>query len=143
MSEIQEQLAVARRFAAALDREDYDQARGQLAAGCAYRRGDAELLGPDAVIAAYRESAEWASAHLDAVVYRSRVELGQDGRFVVRFEDDLTHGGRRHVHACRQFLTLDRDGRIAHIEHEDLPGGREALAVFFREAGIHREDREG
>ena len=54
-------LSTARRFAGALDRCDFSEAAGYLAAGCRYETGKGELVGPEEIIKSYRESAEWGS----------------------------------------------------------------------------------
>jgi hypothetical protein len=136
-------LATARRFAEALDREDYGEAAALLAPDARYRIGDRVLAGPEAIVASYRENGEWALAALDGVSYESRVEAAGPGRAAITFVDHLEHAMRRHTHTCRQVVTVNPDGRITEIEHQDLPGERERLDAFFLETGVRRTGETG
>lgn len=131
-------LDTARRFAEALDREDYVAAAALLTPDTRYRIGDDEFVGAEAIVASYRENGEWALATLDAVSYESRVEAAGPGRASITFVDHLEHALRRHTHTCRQEIAVGPDGRITGIEHHDLPGERERLDAFFRETGVKR-----
>ena len=130
-------LAIARRFASALDRCDFAEAAGCLSADCRYQTGRATLTGPVAIIASYRESAEWGSHNLDRVIYESEVSQDGDG-FRVLYIDRITHRGRTHEYRCCQRLTFNKAGRITRIVHEELPGEREKLDAFFAESGVQR-----
>ncbi len=131
-------LSIARRFASALDRCDFAEAIGCLAPGCRYDIGHGELIGPDAIIASYRESAEWGSRVLDETIYESEVIANADGSFTVLYIDRITHHGETIEYRSRQHLWFDDAGRIVHILHEELPGEREALDAFFARHGITR-----
>ncbi len=128
---------IVRRFATALDRCDYAEATRYVAADCRYEIGAQQLLGPEAIIASYRESAEWGRRVLDQVIYESDVQQ-EAGAFSVLYTDRLTHHGETHVYRCRQWLWLDSAGRIVRIVHEELPGEREKLDAFFAKHGIKR-----
>ncbi len=130
-------LTIARLFATALDRCDYDEATRHVGAGCRYQISGQELVGPEAIIASYRESAEWGRRVLDQVVYESEVQQAGD-HVAVLYIDRLTHHGETHVYRCRQRLWLDSAGRIVRIVHEELPGEREKLDAFFVKQGIKR-----
>ncbi len=132
-----DQLTIARFFATALDRCDYDEARRYIAADCRYQINPQELVGPEAIIASYRESAEWGRGVLDQVVYESKVQPVGD-HFAVLYIDRVTHHGETHVYRCRQRLWLDDSGRVVRIVHEELPGEREALDEFFERQGVKR-----
>lgn len=131
-------LDTARRFAEALDREDYELASTLLAPDARYRIGGETLIGPEAITASYRGNGDWALATLDGVSYESRVEPAGPGRAAITFVDHLEHAMRRHTHTCRQVVAVNAEGRIAEIEHQDLPGERERLDAFFRETGVRR-----
>jgi hypothetical protein len=135
------QIEVVKEFAAALDRQDYEVAGGLLAPDCTYRVRSKVLVGPDAIIGSYKDSAQWGAAHIDSVEYRSRVEPIADSRFVIRFEDCIQHLGKNLTHATQQLVELNASGKIRQIEHQDLPGEVEALEAFFRAAGIDRGSR--
>jgi hypothetical protein len=61
------------RFAAALDRCDFDEAARFIAVECPYELGEELLVGPHDIIASYRASAKWAARMLDRVTYGSCV----------------------------------------------------------------------
>ncbi len=130
-------LAISRRFAAALDRCDFAQATGYLAADCRYEIGGKALNGRDAIIASYRESAEWGRRMLDGVVYESDVRSEGD-HFAVLYTDRITHGGETCEYRSRQHLWLNADGQVMKIVHEELSGEREKLNGFFARHGVKR-----
>ena len=132
-------LETARTLAAALDAEDYLTARRALDSACVYEVGDEVHEGPDAILASYAASAAWVRRTFDDVRYESLAEPLPDGRVSVLYTDYLVlAGGRMHRHRCRQTLTIASDGHVTRIEHQDLPGEREALEAFFDAAGIER-----
>lgn len=128
-------LTIARLFAAALDRCDFAEASHYLSPDCRYQIGGGELIGPEAIIGSYRDSAEWGSRTLEQVIYESEVEEGQDGLSVL-YTDRIIHHGQKHESYSRQHLTMDENGRIVRIIHEELPGEREALEQFFKHCGV-------
>jgi hypothetical protein len=130
-------LTIARLFAAALDRSEFDAAARYLAPDCRYQIGGELLIGPDAIIASYRESDEWGKRALDQVLYESQVEQ-TGGDLSVLFADRITHHGETHEYRCRQHLWLDDAGLIARILHEELPGERASLTEFFARCRIRR-----
>jgi hypothetical protein len=130
---------IALRFAQALDREDYASAGECLAAVCEYRIGDDVHRGREAILASYRSSGDWATAHLDGVRYESSVRPGEEGEVVIEFTDHLEHAGQKHTHRCEQHLAFDDSGRIARIRHVDHSGEPEALQRFFEAAGLRRK----
>lgn len=136
-------LETARALAEALDRSDEAAARPLLAPGCVYDLGGRRLVGPDAILASYRASAEWATAHFDQVRYESRVRPETAGRVAVTYVDHLARGGRSLTYTCEQWLTVDADGRVARIEHRDLPGEPEALRAYFDAVGLGDVPRPG
>ncbi len=64
-------LSLARRFASALDRCDFEEAARYLTAACRYETEHDLLIRPEAIIASYRESDEWGRQALDQVAYES------------------------------------------------------------------------
>ena len=128
---------VARRFASALDRCDFAEAARYLAPDCRYQIGEAVLVGPEAIIASYRESDEWGRSVLEHVVYESQVEESGD-HVTVTYIDRLSYHGETHEYRCRQHLWLDAPGRIVRILHEELPGERERLDEFLGKIGVER-----
>ncbi len=133
-------LSIARRFASALDRCDFDEAADYLAADCRYDTGHGELLGSDAIIASYRQSDEWGRGVLDQVVYESEVTANADVSCTALYIDRITHHGDTLEYRSRQHLWLNDAGQLIRILHEELPGERDALDAFFARHGIRRQN---
>ncbi len=131
----------ARRFSDALDREDYTTAEECLDTACRYRIDTDLHEGPEAILASYRESGDWASATLDGIRYESLLREEGD-HVVVTYLDHLEHAGRFFTHRCEQVLEFGKSERIAGIEHRHLPGEREALGKFFAEVGLVSRSRK-
>jgi hypothetical protein len=104
---------------------------------CSYEIGKEVLVGPEAIIASYRESAEWGRRTLDQVVYESVVTQVENGLSVL-YIDRITHGGATHEYRCRQHLWLNGAGKVIRIVHEELPGERERLDAFFAARRLRR-----
>lgn len=132
---------VAKRFARSLDEEDYASAEQCLATTCKYQIAGNTYIGPDAILASYRENGDWAARTLDGIRYESAVRPGEEGGAVVEFIDHLEHAGMTHTHRCEQHLQFEPGGLISTIRHIDLPGEREALARFFKAASLSPPDR--
>lgn len=130
-------ISVAERFAKALDHEDYEEAARLLARDCEYVTERETLIGPDAIVASYREAGDWVKASLDAVAYESSVRP-EGPSAIITFVDHLTHAGVSHTHSCEQVLSFAKDGAIRRIVHCDLPGQREAVDDFFGRVGVSR-----
>ena len=130
-------LDAGRRFAAALDAEDYEAAAECLAADCAYHSRIGPLIGPSAIVASYQGIGDAARGQLDAIDYTSEVEAAGPREAVVEFLDKLQHAGRRHVYRCRQLIRVDERGLIVKLTHQELPGERERLEEFL--AGVVAE----
>jgi hypothetical protein len=130
-------LDTARRFARALDAEDYDGVATCLSWTCEYSIHDRILRGGPAIIASYREASTWAASIIESVQYETEVRSAPTGA-VITFLDHLAHHGHTLTHRCEQHLEFDEAGRIYRILHVDLPGEREALAAFFKTLGITR-----
>ena len=130
-------LSIARRFAAALDHDDFDAAGALLGDNCLYVIRDETHRGSKAILDSYREASEWVHDALDGVEYESSVSPDEDDdrRVAITFVDHLRQGDRRHTHTCVQVITCV-DGLITRIEHVDLPGEREAVGAFLDEVGI-------
>ncbi len=129
--------SIATRFAAALDRSDFVEAARYLSPDCQYQIGEEVLIGPESIIASYRESAEWGRRTLEQVIYESQVEESGD-HVAVLYIDRLTHHRQTHVYRCRQHLWIDDTGRIVRIVHEEMPGERERLDEIFARWGVRR-----
>lgn len=130
-------LTVAKDFATALDRCDFAKAALYLSPDCHYQARSEELIGPDAIVASYRDSAEWASLTLEQVIYESEVQKDGDDLSVL-YTDHIMHQGQTHEYRSRQHLTINGEGKVIRIVHEELPGEREKLHGFFVRCGVRR-----
>src|SRR5580765_845858 len=128
---------VASTLAAALDRNDFATAASLISPECRYEVRGETLIGADSIVASYAESNQWATTHLDEVRYESEVGEPAGDTVAVGYTDYLMKaGGGWHRHRCRQHLTVDDEGVIVRIVHEDLPGEVEALDDYFERCGI-------
>ena len=128
---------IARRFAGALDGEEYEAVRAMLAPDCRYEvpnRGPCRA-GCHCLIVS-RHSAT-ARRLFDAVEYRSEPD-GIDSthrahpvfRIALRIK-----AGRTSINASRR-CRCNPDGLIAVIRHEELPEEREGLLEFCAACGV-------
>ena len=132
-------LDTARRFARALDAEDYDRVAACLSPTCEYSIRSRIVRGGPAIVASYKEAGTWAASILESVRYENEVRSAPTGA-VITFLDHFAHRGNTLTHRCEQNLEFDEAGRICRILHVDLPGEREALAAFFKSLRITRRD---
>ena len=137
-STIQKHLDLARRFASSLDAVDYVSTAACLAPDCRYEIGGTTHVGPDAIVASYRKSSDWATGTLDDIQYESNVRPGEHGTVVIEFVDHLKHAGITHTHRCEQRLQFDESGLISSIKHVDLAGEQEAMDRFWDLTGLSR-----
>lgn len=139
MAEAQSPRAVVTAFARALDHNDFEAARTLLSSSCVYEVGGETLIGPDAVLASYAESARWVERNLDEVRYESEIVRETSAGCTVLYTDYLMKvPAQWHVHRCEQDVFVDAEGRVTRIVHRDLEGEKERLASFFEAAGIER-----
>lgn len=125
-----ESLSTARRFAEALDAEDYATAQALLAGDCVYHVAGATIIGPSAIIESYRANGESAKERFGSVAYASEVSSTAPSRAAILFRDLLRIGDERHEFNCRQHLRMNSDGLVEEIHHEELSGQRERLKAF-------------
>jgi hypothetical protein len=131
-------LRTAQRLAAALDAEDYRASRGTLAPDCVYHSPKGLLVGPDRIVASYREHAAAARGRFETIEYQSVVETSGPAEAVITFIDRVTLGGAQHQFRCQQRIRIDAAGLVAEIRHEEIPGEREKLQQFETDAGAAR-----
>lgn len=129
---------VARRFAEALDQEDYDAAAGLLDGDCEYSCRGQRFRGPDAIVESYRQSGDTAAKTFDRVVYESAITPVSERLVLIHFTDRLFHRDHRFTFECQQRVEVNQAGRIVRIEHEDLAGQPEALQQFMQQIGAER-----
>jgi hypothetical protein len=121
---------IARRFAAALDAEDYLAASQFLAEQCVYHLGNATIAGRDAIIGSYRANGESAKRRFESFEYVSDVETTGASDASITFTDRLRSGDHSHEFRCRQHLRIGLGGLVEEIVHEELPGERQRLEDF-------------
>lgn len=126
----------ARRFAQALDRNDFESARAFLAVDCVYQGRTETLSGREAILQSYRAASQWGAENLSQVSFSSEVRPEPDGRFVIRYTDHIEQAGKSHTYQCEQVLSFKGNDEIVRIVHVELPGRREALLQFFTEVGV-------
>jgi hypothetical protein len=127
---------IARRFAGALDQDNYEIARALLADDCGYEGPAKAVIGPEAIVSSYRDHSAMAQRLFDAVEYRSETTRMSVDTVSIAFFDSIAIRGQRHVYRCRQRLHFRPDGLIDCIRHEELPGERERLLRFCAEYGV-------
>jgi hypothetical protein len=128
-------LETARRFATALDAEDYESVPACLAADCVYHSPGGVLIGPDAIVKSYRDNGAAARMRFERVEFESLVETVGLAEAVITFVDRVRLSGRWHLFRCQQYVRVDVGGLVNEIRHEELPGERERLREFEAEAG--------
>ena len=88
--------SIATRFAVALDAEDYATLGELLSIDCEYVARTDAFVGPEAIIASYREAGAWAKASIDSVTYESSVRVVNEDSAIVIFVDHFQDSGLRH-----------------------------------------------
>ena len=121
---------IAKRFASALDSEDYIAAESLIADGCEYSCRGELFVGPQAIVASYRGHGDSGAKEYDSIDYESSVESLSERRALIHFFDHLRRKGNRMTFRCDQEISVDESGMIVRIQHVDLPGQREALEQF-------------
>jgi predicted N-acetyltransferase YhbS len=123
--------SVAMKFSKSLDADDFEAALQTLSPNCEYAFRGELIQSPDAIIHTYRVASEKAKCLFDRIEYKSEItEIGPD-RVVVKFCDRLETHGQSHDYCSKQQLSFGPDGRIVRIDHDDIPGEREALDGFL------------
>jgi len=128
------EIDIVRRFAIALDEEDYEVAKSVLAPDCVYLFREKTYNGADAIVESYQGNGE-AAKSFDEVRYGSSVRNGIGEWIVIEFWDELHHRGERLRHVCEQWARVEND-EIVLIQHHDLEGQREQLVAFKRKMGF-------
>ena len=135
---MENEIEVARRFSEALDGDRFLEALSLLADECSYLFRGEVLSGSKDIIATYEANSVRGKGLLDELSFSSRIEEKQDEKVSVLFTDVLRKGHRSITLQSRQLLQI-KDGKIIHIEHCDIDGEPEKLALFFESTGIQWE----
>jgi len=128
-------LRSAQRFAAALDAEDYELVLALLGPNCIYHAPEGLRIGPDAIVASYRQNGASARDRFEKIEYQSRVEAIGPAEALITFLDCLLLSGAWHEFRCRQRIRIGAEGLVEQIWHEEIPGERERLQQFEAGAG--------
>jgi hypothetical protein len=123
-------LVIARKFADALDAEDYTAAEALLAPDCIYHIGDAALAGPARILESYRANSDSAKRRFDTVEYSSVVQELSPLTAMILFSDRLRIAHQWHEFHCQQRVQIGPRGLIETIRHEELAGERTRLTEF-------------
>lgn len=132
-----EKKRIVEAFGIALDHDDFEYIQTIMAPACIYDNGDEVLTGPVEIAADYKKNMERGKAMLDRLEWgESYVEHHAGDDYFVYFEDRLQHGGESHTYKCRQKIRVNDDMKLIRIEHQELPGEREAVEAFKRRVGV-------
>lgn len=131
-----ENLNKAKAFAERLHNNDFSGARDFLSIRCHYKFGTKFFRDLDAIMNSYKEKAEYAKKTFDTVVYESLVSQNEADQCEIIFTDIISKNTKAHSFKCKQILKFDEEGRISEIRHEDLPGERDRLYVYYKEIGL-------
>ncbi len=126
----------ARDFASLLDADDFEGVRALISASCVYYSGRGVHIGPEAIVLSYRDASRLTRTKFEDVRYESEILDAHDRSALIEFRDFLRAGDKCHVYSCHQRVHFGGDGRIARIEHIDLPGERRRVEAFCERAGI-------
>ena len=125
------------RFAKALDNEDYVTAKSLLSADCEYACRGELYRGPDEIVSSYQGNGDAAKA-FDNIRYESSVAEAEHDAFRIEFADHISHAGHEFTFRCHQLIQIDKAGKIAKIQHVELPGQLAALESFKRKVAAGR-----
>jgi limonene-1,2-epoxide hydrolase len=130
---------VVEEFADALDADDFDVVQRRLTNDCVYLVGKQRHVGPEAVVASYRDGSHLARRLFEDVIF-SHVIVSEHGAdsVLVEFRDELLAGGEWFSHRSRQRITVQDGGLVSRIEDIPIPGEGGALADFMQRHGIER-----
>jgi hypothetical protein len=126
---------VAERLAAALDAEDYEAVGRLLSVECVYHSPEGPLIGPAAIIASYRGHGASGRDRFEKIEYASQVDGKSRTEAMITFFDRVKRNGRWHEFRCRQHVSINADGHVTGIRHEEIPGERERLRAFEEGVG--------
>lgn len=138
MSELQTLLQEkAAQFGKALDQDDFATAANLLSDDCEYQLGDSLFVGPEAICGSYESNMREGRRKFDTLIWGdSWVEPISAHEFFVHYTDYLTHKRQKHVHVCKQILTLNSVGQIVRIEHVMNAEESAKLQAFKQRVGL-------
>ena len=131
-----ENLNKAKAFAECLDQDDFAAAKNFLASNCFYKFGAKFFRDLDKIMDSYRENSNYAQKTFDKVEYESSVTQIEPNQCEVVYTDIISKNMKSHTYKCKQVLKFDEEGKISEIVHEELPGERDRLYVYYKEIGL-------
>lgn len=126
----------ARRFAGAVQRQDWDAAARLLAPDCSYFQVVRDARGPQAIIECFQRDSKWGAAQFDSVEQERSAGPDPDGRALVTCLYHIRHKGRHLTIRSEHVVELDEAGLIRRIEQIELASQATALFRFYARVGI-------
>jgi len=133
----------ARRFAQAVQRQDWDAAARLLAPDCSCFQVVRDVRGPQAVVECFQRDRKWGDDQFDSVEQERSAAIGPDGRAVITCLYHVRHKGYSLTIKSEHVIELDENGLIERIEQVELASQANALFRFYAKVGfIHKTGPE-
>lgn len=129
--------ALARKFVAMMDSNQYVEAGQLMFSTCRYFYRDSVLTGVDKIVQTYVGNYESAKDQLDEICFVSEIVPESDNTFRLKYLDRIRKGSSWFEHRCEQTIRIE-NSKVVEIRHFDLPGEPEKLKAWFSEMGIKR-----
>ena len=128
---------VAADFGTALDKDDFEYVKTLLTTDCQYFIGDTTLVGKNAIADSYEVNMIEGRNKMDKLEWgKSKIEIISETEYFVHFTDYLTHKGEKHVHHCKQKVSINTNGKIFKIVHINDAEEQQKLNAFYKRVGI-------
>ena len=127
---------IAKKLALCLDLDDFSTAREFIDENCVYKMADKTLHGPVEILNSYKENSLSAREKFDEIYYRSSVKMLSPNKFELTYFDDLIKEKQQHTYVCKQIVTINSNGKIEMIEHQELPDQLSLLESYYEAIGL-------
>jgi len=132
-----------RRFAEAVQRQDWDAAARLLAPDCSYFQIVRDVKGPQAIVECFQRDRKWGADQFDLVEQERSVAPEPEGRAAITCLYHVRHKGCSLTIKSEHIIELDGAGFIGRIEQVELASQANALFRFYAKVGfIHRAPPE-
>ncbi len=128
-----------RRFAEAVQRQDWDAAARLLAPDCSYFQVVRDVRGPQAIVECFQRDRRWGADQFDSVEQERSAAPGPDGRVSITCLYHVRHKGHSLTIKSEHVIELDGAGLIGRIEQVELASQANALFRFYAKVGIIRK----
>jgi hypothetical protein len=129
----------ARRFAQAVQRQDWDGAARLLVPDCTYFQVVRDVRGPQAIVECFQRDRKWGADQFDSVEQDRSAAIGPDGRASIACLYHVRHKGYSLTIKSEHVIELDESGLIERIEQVELASQANALFRFYAKIGfIHK-----